>query len=432
MEIMSAPRCRIVSFSPLVCSLLSLGATGLLAADLTFQKVPPLTVEQAPAYPENVARYHFGAEVQAAPVTHPIASLQLSKNSEDNNVSEAALLCDDATVGYALTTGKTTVLISLSKIENIDTISFLNSEAKGEVVIATASAKLPADSAQWHELSRQEIASKFVQAKIGPSDAKYIRLTFDISSPGRIAGLGVFSTPVVADFTMPRIRKVASGSDSVELIATSLADVHTKARAFYVSSGANLKDANKMIDGQSSTSYAFSSDDRTPAVIIDLGKTTFISRISAIYSAQEGMIDFYVLQNLPGLTNRAAAPQSLRLNGNALNELRPVGSIADKGTGRVAIDFPAVAGRYIMVKWTPAVQGTGAFSIAEVAAFGGVSRSLIAANISETDAKDVKDFGDAKEAKEMPEEGPPAEGPPPSLPDPPPFVFVPELAPTSP
>jgi len=436
MEIMSAHYFRLVHTSAVICSLTLLSAAGSFAADLTFQKVPPLTVEQAPAYPENVARYHFGAQVEAAPRSNPIASLQLSSNSEDNNIAEAALLCDDPTVGYSLPNGKTTLLVSLSKIENLDTIAFLNSGATGELSIATSDAKLPGDSAQWHEVSRQEISPELVQAKIGPSDGKYLRLTFDLTRPGRIADLGVYSTPTVADFTMPRVRKVVAGaSDSFGLINCNLADVHAKARVLYVSSGADLSQANKMIDGQPATAYTFAADDNAPAVIVDLGKTTSISRLSAIYSAREGMIDFYVLQSLPGAPNRASAPKSLRFTDAILANLKPVGSVADKGTGRVAIDFPAVTGRFVMVKWTPALQQNGSFSIAEIAAFsGGASQGLIAANLilAQTDGKDAKDLGEGKDAKEMPEEGPPAEGPPPSLPDPPPFVFVPEIVPTSP
>src|SRR4029077_10478620 len=102
----------------------------------------------------------------------------------------------------------------------------------------------------------------------------------------------------------------------------------------------------------------------------------------------------------------------------------PVGSVADKGTGRAAIDFPAATGRYIMVKWTPAVQHDSTpFAIAEIAAFsaGADSKGLIAANISatmayESDGKDAKDLGAGKDAKGMPEKGPPQEGPPPGLP----------------
>jgi hypothetical protein len=435
MEIMSAHPCRFVPVA-ILTGVVVLGASGLFAGDLFLQKVPPLTVDQAPSYPENVARYRLGAQVEAAPQSNPIASLQLSTNSEDHNVAEAALLCDDPTVGYALSNGKTTLLVSLAKIENIDSISFLNNGTQGSITVSTSSAKLPSNSAQWHEVARQQLASDVVTAKIGPSDAKYLKLTFDVTETGRIAGFGVYSTPAVADFTMPRAHNsVQDPSETFELISCNVTDVHAKARVLYVTSGSDLKQANKMIDNQSATTYAFSANDVAPAVIIDLGKETTVRRISTIYSPREGMIDFYVLQNLPGGQTKVS-PKTLHLNDAALAGLKPVGSIADKGAGRAAIDFPAVTGRYIMVKWAAAVQQDKPFSVSEVAAFSGghSSGGLIAANISatETDGKDAKDLGAGKDAKEMPEEGPPAEGPPPNLPDPPPFVFVPEIVPTSP
>src|SRR6185312_4321229 len=106
---------------------------GAFAAELMLQKVPPLTVAQAPAYPENIARYHLGAEVEAAPQSTSITGLQLSSNSEDTNTAEAALLCDDPTVGYALPSGATALMISFPKIENVDSISFMNRGTKGHV-----------------------------------------------------------------------------------------------------------------------------------------------------------------------------------------------------------------------------------------------------------------------------------------------------------
>lgn len=432
MEIMSTRSSRFIN----ICGLLSCFSITSVAADLNLQKVPPLTVEQAPAYPENLARYHFGAQVEAASQSNSVRNLQLSSQSEDRNTAAAALLCDDPTVGYALSSGTTTLLVSLSKIENIDSISFLNHGTKGDVTIATSNAKLSADSSQWHHLSRQNLTPNTVKAKVGPSEAKYVKLTFNINEPGRIAALGVYSNPTVAAFTMPRARKsnVQNRSDSLALISYNLTDVHAQARALYVSSGDDLKEANNMIDNQSATSYTFGVDDASPAAVIDLGKVTTLRRISAVYSPQQGKVDFYVLQSLPG-TTQERAPKSLRVDEAELANFQPVGSVAD-GSGRGAIDFPETTGRYIMLRWTPAAQSDGSFSVAEIAAFGGnKSGSLMAANTAggserqiESDGKTMvegKDFKDM--GKEMPEEGP-AEGPPPNLPDPPPFTFVPLIS----
>jgi hypothetical protein len=411
-------------FSAAVLGCFTLPTSQTAAAELVLQKVPALTVEQAPAYPENLARYALGARVEVTPNVDP--------------GSEAALLGGDPTVSCPLGSGTTTALISLGKIENIDSISFLDQGAKGHVIVAVSNAKLPADSAEWHTVGEQDLTGEPVKMKIGPSEAKYLRLTFDLNEPGRIADLGVYSTATVAAFTMPRTRKGDPGN--IAMVSYNLTDLHARARAIYVSSGEDVKQANNMIDDQPGTVYNFSPPDAAPTAIVDLGKVTKLRRISALYSPARGTLDFYVLQSLPG-GPQAAAANSLHLDDASLAGMRRVGSVNDEGTGRAAVDFPETTGRYILLKWTPAEPGT-AFSVAEIAAFGNERReNLVASNSTENgnrtsgdgktvlDGKDFKDLGDSKE---MPEEGPPAEGPAPTLPDPPPFVFTPVLAPASP
>jgi len=432
------------------CSLFLGFASASFGVELVLEKVPPITVSQAPAYPENLARYYYGAQVEA-PQGTSLANLRLSSRSEDTNTAAAALLCDDPTVGYALPSGSTTLLVSFPRIENIDAISFLNHGAKGDVKIAVSSAKLPADSPQWRGVLQQTLASNVVKSKIGPAEAKYVKLTFDVAEPGRIAGLGIYSTPALSAFTMPRAHKLngEEKSESFGLISYNLTDFHAKSRALYVSSGNDLIQANNMIDGQPTSAYTFGPSDAMPTTIIDLGKVTTLRRISAIYAPRHVGVDFYVLPSLPALETGSAAkahevdaPKTLRLDDNTLARLNPVGSVLDEGTGRAAVDFPEMSGRYILVKWTPAAQPETAFSVAEISAFGrNKSGSLIAANTAGSrsgivsDGKTVedgKDFGLGKEAKEIPAEAPPAEGPPVGLPQPPPFVFVPLVQVTSP
>ena len=447
MEIMSSSSLLLVRISTLSCVVLLANVSGLLGGELILQKVPPLTVEQAPAYPENLARYHLGAQVEVAPQRTSIAGLQLSSQSDDANTAEAALLCDDPTVGYGLSSGTTTLLISFPKIENVDVISFLNRDLEGTLSIATASAKLSADSPQWHEVAQQELQGGVVKAKIGPSDAKYVRLTFDVKSAGRIAGLGVYSTPAVSDFTAPRVHKVnlQGRSDSFALISYNVTNLRSSSRILYVSSGEVLTDANNMIDGQPATTFAFAATDNAPTAIVDLGKVEPLRRISALYSRRQGKLEFYLLPELSGLE---AGQKNLHLDENVLEQLKPVGSVTDGSTGRAAIDFPVTAGRYIVVKWTPTAQDDTPFSVAELAAFtGGEPPNLIAANMTATHRQEMtalesdgKDFGDGKdfaegkdfkEAKEAPAEAP-AEGPASPLPPPPPFTFIPIIAPVSP
>jgi hypothetical protein len=217
-------------------------------------------------------------------------------------------------------------------------------------------------------------------------------------------------------------------------------NVRTAARTLYVSSGSDLKLANEMIDNQAATSYGFSADDKSPVAVIDLGKVSTVRRLSAVYAPRATSIDFYVLQSLPGVSSEAN-PATVKLDEQAFANLKPVGSAIDDGTqGQAAIDFPAVAGRYVMLRWTPAAQADTAFTVAEVSAYSSTRGNLLASNRdfssaqATVDSKDVGDSKDVSDSKDIPEEGPvtpPAEGPPPPLTPPPPFTFIPQLVPTS-
>src|SRR2546423_3478599 len=175
-----------------------------------------------------------------------------------------------------------------------------------------------------------------------------------------------------------------------------------------------------------------------PATIIDLGKVSTIRRLSAVYSPRATAIDFYVLQSLPGENGNSSA---LKLDEKSLAKLKTVGSAIDDGTqGRASIDFPATTGRYVMVRWTPAVHSDTPFTVAEVTAYSPSRGNLLASNRdfssgqTNVDSKDVADSKDVSDNKDIPEEAPPqppAEGPPPPLPQPPPFTFIPQLTPQS-
>jgi hypothetical protein len=219
-------------------------------------------------------------------------------------------------------------------------------------------------------------------------------------------------------------------------------NVRTQARALYVSSGGDLKLANNMIDDQAATSFAFSPTDNSPVTIIDLGKMATVRRLSAVYSPRATSIDFYVLQTLPGVQGDDSAARSLKLDEKILAKLKAVGTAIDDGTqGRASIDFPATAGRYVMLHWSPAAHSDTSFTVAEVSAFSPSRGNLLASNRdfstarTTVDSKDVGDSKDVSDNKDIPDVAPPpqppAEGPPPPLTPPPPFTFIPQLVPVS-
>jgi hypothetical protein len=410
-------------------------AISISGADLVLQKVPRLTVAQAPNYPQNLARSDLGAQIES--------------DVPDDASSSFPFLSGDPASVYRLKTGTTRLLISLAQIENIDSIAFLNSEAKGTVSIAMSSAKLSPESPQWHDAGQEELSSGLISARIGPAEAKYVRLTFNVRSPGRIGSLGIYSATPVSDFTMPRARKIAAASsaDAMAKAKYNLADLHAKARTNFVSSGDDLKLAYNMIDGQPGTAYEFAANDAAPATIIDLGHSVPVKRISTFSAPSSATVTFYLLGALPG-NNTGNLESTLRIDPPMLAAFRMVGTGNDDGSGLVAVDFEETTGRYVMLVWTPSTRNAN-FSVAEVAVFGPASNArLLAANTIRnnpsdiSDGKTVRDSTDAKDfskdfSKDIPGEGPaeeqaPGEGPAPELPRPPPFVFIPRVVPTSP
>jgi hypothetical protein len=399
-------------------------------ADLVLQKVPPLTVAQAPNYPQNLARFDLGAQIES--------------DVPADASSSVPFLSGDPASAYTLRTGTTRLLISLAKIENIESIAFLNSEAKGTVTIAISSAKLSPESPQWHDVGQEELSGGLISARIGPAEAKYVRLTFDVRTPGRIGNLGIYSAAAVSDFTMPRARTIVANSatDAVAKANYNLADLHAKGRIIFVSSGDDLKLAHNMIDGQPGTAYTFAANDAAPAAIIDLGRSVSVNRVSTFSTPGAAAVTFYVLGNLPG-NNTENPAAALRIDPQTRAAFKIVRTGSDDGSGHVAANFAETIGRYIMLVWTPSTQNAN-FSVAEVAVFGPASNTrLLAANTSGNssddkavrDSKDTKDFGkETKDfSKDIPGEGPAEEqGPAPELPRPPPFVFIPRVVPTSP
>jgi hypothetical protein len=211
-----------------------------------------------------------------------------------------------------------------------------------------------------------------------------------------------------------------------------------------------LEQISNMIDDQAATAYQFAKGDAEPTAVIDLGRERSLSRLCALYAEQQGTLEFYVLRDLPNRASSQASevrqianvgqsadlPSSLEITDRTLAGFERVGSVVNRGEGRASINFPEVAGRYLMLKWHPANAQASAFSIAQVAAFGPAKQSATVRNAEDGkdrfDGKGILDKEGPKEALGEGEAQPPGEGPPPALPPVPPFTFIPQAPPTSP
>jgi len=148
---------------------------GLVSCGIFFAAGLQLFAQPAPVYARNLARFDLGARV-------------------DDKIAEAALISNQPSIGYSLSDGRTELVLSLSQIENIDVVAFVNNGATGAVTISTSNAKLAAGSPQWHQIAKQDLTSKMTKIKVGPAEAKYIKFSFDVAQSGRISDLAVYQT----------------------------------------------------------------------------------------------------------------------------------------------------------------------------------------------------------------------------------------------
>jgi hypothetical protein len=162
MEIMSAYHSRFCRIAAAGCGIVL--ATGL-----------QLFAQQSPVYARNIARFDLGARV-------------------DDKIAEAALISNRPTIGYSLSDGRTELVLSLAKIENVDLVSFINNGAVGSVTISTSNSKLAVASSQWRRIAKQDLTAKITKIKLGPTEAKYVKFSFEVSTSGRIADLAVYPT----------------------------------------------------------------------------------------------------------------------------------------------------------------------------------------------------------------------------------------------
>ena len=163
MEIMSASFSRFYRLGAVVCGVLLV--TGLQS----FAQQSPVN--------RNFARSSAGAHI-------------------DDNLAQIALISDHPTFGYTLPDGTSELVLSLSKIQNFDLITFGNQGTTGTVTISTSNSKLAAASSQWHQIARQNLTPNVTKIKVGPAEGKYVKFTFNVVKSGHIAQLGVYSTAI--------------------------------------------------------------------------------------------------------------------------------------------------------------------------------------------------------------------------------------------
>lgn len=146
-----------------------------------------------------------------------------------SNPDATALIMDDDTVTCLLQEGLTNFVVELPKARLLDRLTFLNENAlaRGELKIAVSNERLVAGSKAWVEV--EGIVPFSHKRLFGVSlvgiEAKFIRLSFRVDKPGRVAA---YPVPSRATQPAPGDRAPFKSSALAEALNSKFATQHER------------------------------------------------------------------------------------------------------------------------------------------------------------------------------------------------------------
>lgn len=311
---------------------------------------------------KNMARHNVGASI-----TEKSDPIKLGTSTIDPNTAISALLKTDPTVGYPVSKGNKSIYINLNDIEVLQGASFVNEKCAGQVKIFSALTKTAKEENKWTAIGTSILSpnKRITNIAINSFDAKYLKLEWDISQPGKIYNFGVFGTTRAKEYKLTETVGASQATRTVsedELININLLSAYTDSKVIYVSSGEGSP--SHLIDGNSSTTYRFANTDKDPTVVIDLGQEVPLSRISALYDKTNTNLQLFTTNQLP--QNNDWIGRS-NLGKSDISSLTPITSLSDpNGEGRLASNLSST-GRYLIYKFSN--PSSTNFGVQELAAF---------------------------------------------------------------
>ena len=337
---------------------LSLGISLLLGISAPTLWSSALRAADVPSAPHvlNVARANLGARLTV--------ELPASASTEIAPRIAQALLSEDDPLGCELPAGITSLVVALPRTETLHHLDFLNLTAAGQVSIAASNVRLPADSPRWRALGGAQDfaqANDVVACELGTTEARYVRVTFNLPKAGRIDTLGLFGDATVAS-ARPR---TVGGRAFVGYEQLDSGNASAQARVTKISSGGGTGEADKMLDGNLRTSYTFEPTDRHPTTVVDLGANRTLTRTSIAFRAGPGRMDFYltpdpnahtsIVRRNPSYSGQTAQVPEVSSSETTAdrNPIATYQSDGRPGLQRVTVGMSGETGRFLAVTFTP-------------------------------------------------------------------------------
>lgn len=350
------------------------------SAHAVFQVTTPDPTERstfdidASKFPYNMSRGRLGASVQVyGTEATPVFSIDLTGGTIDPNTSEHALISDDHSISYPLKKNNISFVFELPHTSEIGLFNFFNFESEGTVTVYYSEKAPKSDgSADWKLTSEGTTyaGDGVVRVPFTPVKARYFRVTFDTTRLGRVGALGLFGNEnpgridQVTKFRVPRTEL-----PPYRIIMNNLSSIYYGAKVSYVNEtegkdATNSKEASlaakMIIDDNCETYYEFQPQNESPIMVVDLGDTRAIRRLSTLFESTPGTFEFYVSNQLLDEfkvegSREAASPNIKSVDRSFFQNYPPfhIVHFDRTGAGRLSYNFNDVPARYIIMRFIP-------------------------------------------------------------------------------
>ena len=254
---------------------------GNIRASESLKRTPDINEgNRRSAYLINLARVNVGATIRSKPDRTQVVDLidddGEQKGDQIRSKSPILLINDDSGIAAILSVEKISFIIALPQTQVVNRFNFYNYTAAGNFSVSLSKDNLDFDSPDWHAVGKKEEfdADGAYESRFAMTEARYVKVDFDITREGNIASFGLFGALRNFGFRGRPDYVEAPRLPTHEIINYSYADLYTaRSSVAYVSSvgeGSSLSTANNMIDNNIATSYTFAPDDPHPTMVVDL------------------------------------------------------------------------------------------------------------------------------------------------------------------
>jgi hypothetical protein len=305
--------------APFITILAALGTIGAVApASAAWVRLPNQEVRPVNLATENISK----------------TGIESSKG-----IGQAANLIDeDPTKVATLSAGQSSATIRLNSQQYVDSIILSNGGAEGVVTLSGST-----DKNHWQALTQVSFSSSdvAVTASFASSQARYLRLDFNTSSPGAITNVVITGSAASAAAVSDR----SSGQ-------ANLASAIGGARAIYASpTPSNLGDREFLVN----VIRFPQSNQSGQTLIYELSSNSPVSDISLAYDRRPTRVDVFAFDELPEKKDWRGKST---LDPAFLDGAAPAASGVDaRGLGRIKVKpASALSAQYLVVRLQP-LQG---------------------------------------------------------------------------